>query len=471
MKNNDGDDFGNIVFTNELKGMPPSPKLHKQLEQLRLMLDRDFKLSASGTKEASTQNTSSNCCLAATSTSQLKTRVIDLPFQWETMAAAIRGMQTQNTVSHTKHSLQTQECWDDTRVILPPLPRHFPMDLINLDLPMKDFEVTLRRISNANRTMSIQATYVHDPIAAKLITPEHIEMTMRFWISNDGEIFHIHIQRQSGDFLKANRYINKLVEAMTPDRPKNVLPWDRPLTNQDIQKIQKMFPPEKSQTKQRTWITFQQEEEGQAYAMTALRSIKEFFENGKVNLALEMLCSLVDLHHTMTATALPCAIQVLEPTSQVAIALREVVIEFEQQPTQASAAWNDVAFSRQRLHLVLTIVANALETIICLQPRQEQRLTVLRLLGLDKQSCTQESRYFDWLGLWKHYLMAAQQNLHFAWLSAKSLHLTGKACPQLREKWRFDSMVLLTIKGMETGSRQHSLLHSECEKLHKWLCQ
>jgi hypothetical protein len=131
--------------------------------------------------------------------------------------------------------------WDLNKAELPALPQYFPKDMIKLELPMQEFGKVLTNFEACFRSLSIQAEYCSNPVSAKLQTLEYIDLHVLLWKAPTEDAFYIDIQRRKGDFLDANRYVHKLLDAARGQPVQDTFSANQPLNAENMLGIESLI--------------------------------------------------------------------------------------------------------------------------------------------------------------------------------------------------------------------------------------
>jgi hypothetical protein len=404
--------------------------------------------------------------------------------------------------------------WDETQVCLKPLPSYFPSDMIKLELPIDQFPGALTRLPRSIRSMSIQAEYIDDPVSAKLVTLENIELMLNFWVSVTKEVFYMDIQRRRGDHLTANQYVHKLLDAARgtsyqEEEDLGEAKGNESLDAKNLQNVKALLNKCVSSSpvapaSSPAWLHPMQSPED--VTKTALGNVHHFMSAKQEKMALELLSSMTDLRYSLSSTAVSSAIVVLlgrAPCSEygeicetIQKEVFRMLLQFQQvfhgnnndfshdsliadcrdttEDCTDRSPWRDdeapprvysAEYAREHFHLALTVVINALEVVSCFQddPLIRPEDAVETFL----QTATAVSR-LDVIQTLKECLLQSEHNLHVAYLATKALRLVGQSCPRLRESWK-NELEEPVRKATELGCGQHALLLSESEKLWDWL--
>lgn len=139
------------------------------------------------------------------------------------------GSKARGSVSSSSSSMSdppSNNNWSPRQ--LRPVPAFYPMERSSRLCHECDLETVARRVSEANRLLSIHAVYCDETATASLLTAENVEMHLALWKTpvpeggdDSSSINHVHkqegivieIQRRAGDSIAFHRYSRYILDA------------------------------------------------------------------------------------------------------------------------------------------------------------------------------------------------------------------------------------------------------------------
>lgn len=383
--------------------------------------------------------------------------------------------------------------WDpsEARKGLPQLPNYFPKDMIKLELPVDQFGKTITNMQECIRSLSIQAEYCNSPVSAKLQTVDYIDMHLLFWKAQSEDVFFIDIQRRKGDFLDANRYVHKLLDAARGNPIQDDFQHDLPSSTAEIESLISKIKSSNPAPVPKNWMETQSMEETTS---NALQMVYDSLVSTRLDMrkrGLEFLSSYTDLRHTLSSTAIPSALVVLvgkSPTPEEkdkCQKIQQTVLwvlrhgEFEgdselypsknmqpdgEQLLRADEEGNGrpqyyVEYMKEVYHLALTILVNSLEVVACFH----QKVAFEQEVKLFLDATDNNMMYRSLLGC----VEKAERKLSDGYLACKALRLLAEAWPEICEEMKKDDKTI--ERAIAIGKERHALLATESEKLHNLL--
>jgi hypothetical protein len=123
------------------------------------------------------------------------------------------------------------------------------------------------------------------------------------------------IQRRKGDFLDANHYIHKLLDAARGQIIQDTFSANQPLNAKSILGIEslinKAMPSNSAPAPSKNWMKAQSAEQTTSHASNTVYSSLTSKRLDMQTMGLEFLSSYMDLKHMLSSTAIPSALVVL----------------------------------------------------------------------------------------------------------------------------------------------------------------
>jgi hypothetical protein len=395
------------------------------------------------------------------------------------------------------------EGWNLDSVQVPPLPIYFPRDMIKLEMPMDDLKDVLDRVCQCFRQMSIQADYQDNPVSAKLQTLELVELVAQFWKSDDGNLLYIDIQRRKGDHLDANRCIHKILDAARDNFFEEDACSPSSLNVQQVKDVESLIervmssaPAPAASPK---WMQPQQTPE--ELTCDALNMVYTALTSKGLDIrrmGLEYLATYTNVKRTLSSTAIPSALVVLQGTpplpkyAEECKAIQRILLRVIQKrdfegdedylqdmdvdsdlevffpsgdegETKRGRPPQYVEFMSELFHLALTILVNSLEVVACFQDQlssdtndmvQNFLSTSLDVSGVDMyqtlMDCVQRAKF----------------KLCNGSLACQALRILAMGSPDVLLRLKHDPKAKDAIgKAMQVGHTRHALLKVESDKL------
>jgi len=394
-------------------------------------------------------------------------------------------------------SVPTHTSWSPTE--LRQVPAFYPLERSSRFVKA-DLSTVVVRVSEANRLLSIHATYCDETATATLLTCENVEMYLSLWKpSGNQEGIVVEIQRRKGDSITFHRYSRCVLDAVAGDLDIS----DHVEQNGDdidavlSRKVQRMLtpkPPQDTRTEAEN-------------AIIAIEIAHGLITKDRIDanqLGLESLCLLTDVKKTGLTTAVIASRVVLlgsardvntnksapedallcdeTPFREIRQALLSL-IQFRRIGDgddfgQGEAASEESEHITVLHNLALAVLANALDVIenddlrASLSSAPEDvsagRARLDTSESISEQFLTESLECSDNQEIMKTLITElgkASMKPHNACLSAKCIGSLCRASEKARKKAEELGAKNVVQNALEVGTRTHFKLQRECSKV------
>jgi hypothetical protein len=402
-----------------------------------------------------------------------------------------------------KPRLEVPSRWNLDYVHVPPLPMYFQRDMIKLEMPMDDLKGVLDRVSRCFRHMSIQADYQVNPVSAKLQTMELIELVAQFWKSDEDNLLYIDIQRRKGDHLDANRYIHKILDAARGDVSEEDACSPSSLNARQVKDVESLIERVMSSAPapaaSPNWMQPQQTPE--EITSNALHTVYTALTSKRLDMrrmGLEYLATYTNVNRTLSSTAIPSALVVLQGTpplpkyAEECKTIQRILLrviqnrEFEgdedylqdmdvdsdlevffpsedEGETKRGRAPYYVEYMSELFHLALTILVNSLEVVACFKDQLSFNTNDMVRAFM---STSQNVSGVDMNQTLMDCVQRADRKLSNGSLACQALRILAIGSPDVLLRLKSDSQAKEAIRNaMDVGDTRHALLKVESKKL------
>jgi hypothetical protein len=411
-------------------------------------------------------------------------------------ATNVKAPPPASSASKSDNESNIESNWQPTS--LRPVPAFYPLERSSRFVE-DELAVIVKRVSEANRLLSVHAVYCDETATASLLTAENVEMHLSLWkTSGKQEGIVIEIQRRNGDSIAFHRYSRSILDAAVGELDIHEF------IQQNGEDLDMVY----SKKVQRLLTLEGAEESGNEIenAIIAIEIAHGLLMKDRIDarqLGLESLCLLTDPKKTGATTALLASRVVLLGTAQDEMTpAPEEGLMFDEAPFQeirqtilsliqfrkigeVDEFEDHQAETEEEEHitvlhnLALAVLANALDVIENedLQSAAAPENTPLRARAETAESISERfleeaeeiSENREILKTLISELGKANAKPHNACLSAKCIGSLCRASDKARKRAKDLGAKTVVQTALDVGTRTHLKLEVACDKVLKTL--
>ena len=391
---------------------------------------------------------------------------------------------------------------------------YFPKDMLKMTIKKADVDDALERMAECFKASSIQVEFENNPAGAKLRTLEHIELYLIFFEDENGDLA-VDLQRRQGDYLDANRYVHRILEAAkgtaavqqdaTPVRSaKRIREFETFLDRCGAPSQQ---PKEGSSDASSRWATPPSPEESMKSTLDCVHASLTSKQLDQRKVGLDQLAIFTDLDKTLSQTAITTALVVIQGRAPVAgyeKQCREIqkvlsrvimkqdfagddtkmysdmdadIVDFMSSGngntrTSGRSRYYDQYMNEMR-HLVLNILANSLEVLQVFEEDNSNAFEIRGAISELNVACAERVSDSDGPAGIVEALVGlvgrAEQRLPDAYLACKALRLLLEASPDSRSIFKGKQECAEVVQKATNVGKYNAKLLAEAKELQRFL--